>query len=341
MKIIIGFCIFCLVLFVYLHVQFHLKTSEDLELYEVDAPSKDTLEELCDLRQPVLFDFDAGNVAEASSLFYLAHHYPAFELKIRNVSDLEPDDVPLPSHAVVKLFNEDNGSQYYTENNADFLNETGVAKHFQCNDAFLRPYMVSNCNYDVLAGSEGTQTPFRYEVNYRNYFMLSNGTARIKLTPPHSTKYLNPIHDYEHFEFRSPVNPWAPQAKFVTDFDKVKCMEFTLTPGKTLYIPAFWWYSIQFGKGASISCFRYRTYMNNVAISPYIFLHALQLQNVKCQVAKTSIGQLKDGHEQTEDIRCQTEDATQLKERNQPEEGSHPKEMEGTPIESIPDPVQN
>ena len=58
MKIIIGFFIFCLVLFIYLHVQFHLKTSEDLEMYEIDDPSKDKLEEICNIRQPVLFNFD-------------------------------------------------------------------------------------------------------------------------------------------------------------------------------------------------------------------------------------------------------------------------------------------
>ena len=58
MKIIIGFFIFCLVLFIYLHIQFHLKKTEDLEMYEIDDPSKDKLEEICDIRQPVLFDFD-------------------------------------------------------------------------------------------------------------------------------------------------------------------------------------------------------------------------------------------------------------------------------------------
>ena len=40
MEIIIGFFIFCLVLFIYLHVQFHLKTGEDLEMYEMDEPKK-------------------------------------------------------------------------------------------------------------------------------------------------------------------------------------------------------------------------------------------------------------------------------------------------------------
>lgn len=296
MKIIVSFCIFCVVLFVYLHVQFHLKTGEDLELYEIDAPSKERLEELCDLRQPVIFDFDGGQLMQ-TNLTTLAHMYPAFELKVRNVRDTDPSSylyAPLPLHETISLFREDKGAQYFTENNAEFLKETGVAKQFQYNDEFLRPYMVSNCNYDVMAGSDGTRTPFRYEVNYRNYMMLTHGSAQIKLAPPHSAKYLHPLCDYEDFEFRSPVDPWAPQPRYKHDFDKVKCLEFTLMPGKTLYVPAYWWYSIQFGKGACLSCFRYRTYMNNVAISPYIFLHALQLQNVKHRVVRSDMSQLMD-----------------------------------------------
>ena len=58
MKIIIATLVFCIVLFFYLHVFFHLKTSDDLEIYEIEQPSKDKLEEICDLRQPVVFDFN-------------------------------------------------------------------------------------------------------------------------------------------------------------------------------------------------------------------------------------------------------------------------------------------
>ena len=148
--------------------------------------------------------------------------------------------------------------------------------------------MVSNCNYDILMGSEGCCTPFRYEINYRNFFLLTQGTAQIKLTPPQSTRYLYPNYDYENFEFRSPVNPWNPQPNYIADFDKLKCLEFTLLPGKTVFIPAFWWYSIKLGKNTSISCFRYRTYMNNIAISPYIAMYALQIQNVKRNTSKTA-----------------------------------------------------
>ena len=295
---IIGFFIFCLVLFIYLHIQFHLKTSNDLEMYEVDQPSKDRLEEICDIRQPVLFDFDCEKIMETSNKTYIANNYHAFEVKIRNVKETDPNVelyIPLPIHAAVKLFDEDKNSAYMSENNKDFLEETGVIKSLKYNDEFLRPYMVSNCNYDVLMGSLGTCSPFRYEINYRNFFLLTEGSAQIKLAPPHSTKYLYPIYDYENFEFKSPVNPWSPQPKYSADFDKIKCLEFTLLPGKTLYIPSYWWYSIKFNKNTSISCFHYRTYMNNAAIVPYIGMHALQIQNVKRNVVKkASIQQLNN-----------------------------------------------
>ena len=289
MKIIIAFFIFCIVLFLYLHIQFHLKTSEDLEMYEVEQPSKDRLEEICDIRQPVLFDFDCGKIIESSNKSFIADNYSAFEIKIRNVRDQDPNIelyVPLPLHSAVKLFDEDKTASYFSENNTDFLEETGVIKNLKYNDEYLRPYMVSNCNYDIMMGSANMCTPFRYELNYRNYFLLTQGSAQIKLAPPHSTKYLYPIYDYENFEFKSPVDPWSPQVKYKADFDKIKCLEFTLTPGKTLFIPAYWWYSIKFGNNTSISCFHYRTYMNNAAILPYICMHALQIQNVKRDVVK-------------------------------------------------------
>jgi hypothetical protein len=296
MEIIIGFFIFCLVLFIYLHIQFHLKTSEDLEMYEVDQPSKDKLEEICDLRQPVIFDFDCQKIVESSNKSYIANNYNAFEIKIRNVKETDTNlelYIPLPLHAANKLFNEDTNSTYFSENNSEFLEETGVIKSLKYNDEFLRPYMVSNCNYDIMMGSANTCTPFRYEINYRNYYLLTEGSAQIKLAPPHSIKYLYPNYDYENFEFRSPVDPWSPQPKYIADFDKMKCLEFTLTPGKTLYIPAYWWYSIKFNKNTSISCFNYRTYMNNIAVAPYIGMHALQIQNVKRNVVKkASINEL-------------------------------------------------
>ena len=284
MKIIFAFVIFCLVLFVYLHVQFHLKKSNDLEMYEIDQASKEKLEEICDLRQPVLFDFDNEKIVETTNKQYILNNYSAFEVKIRNIreKDLNVEMfVPLPMNAAVKLFSEDKTASYYSENNGDFLQETGIVKNMRYNDEFLRPYMVSNCNYDILFGAANVCTPFRYEINYRNFFLLTQGSAQIKMAPPQSIKYLYPNYDYENIEFKSPVDPWNPQAQYKADFDKIKCLEFTLLPGKTVFIPAFWWYSIKLNKDTCISCFKYRTYMNNLASLPYFGMYALQLQNVK------------------------------------------------------------
>ena len=293
LEIITGIFIFCIILFFYLHIQFHLKTSDDLEIYEIEQASKDRMEEICDLRQPVLFDCDEdiNKIVQTTNKTTLLDNYPVFEVKIRDNIDTTSSAVeelylPLPLHVACKLFKEDLNAVYFSENNMDFLTETGVIKNMTYNDEFLRPRLVSNCNYDIMLGSDGLETPFRYEMNYRNYFVVTQGSLTIKMAPPKSSRYLYPINDYENFEFRSQINPWNPQSKFKADFDKIKCLEIVLNPGRFLFIPAYWWYSFKFAEDTSVSCFRYRTYMNNIAISPNIFMYALQNQNVERKIAK-------------------------------------------------------
>ncbi len=287
MDMLIGFFIFCIILFFYLHIQFHLKISNELEIYEIDQVSKSKLEEICDLRQPVIFDFDEEHykILNTINSIYLLDNYPVFEVKIKDISNT--DFVPLPLHVGVKLFLNDKSSIYFSEGNQDFLIETGAVKNMSYNDEFLRPSLVSNCSYDIIFGAEGTELPFRYDLNYRNFYTVTQGSVKIKLSPPISSKYLSPIKDYEAFEFRSPINPWTPSEKYKADFDKIKCLEITLTPGRFLYIPAYWWYSFKLGDNSCIASLKYRTYMNNIAISNHIALYALQTQNIDRKIAKT------------------------------------------------------
>lgn len=286
---IIGFFVFCLVLFIYLHVMFQLRTSDDLEVYELDDSSKERMEEICDIRQPVIFGFDnTESIVKYTSRDYISSNYHAFEVKMRDVNDIEGDNtlLPLPLNHVIKLFEEDKTKVYFSENNSQFLQETGVIKTLQSNDEFIRPYMVASCDYDIMMGTTGAFTPLRYDVNYRNYYCVTQGSIEMKMIPPRSSKYLSPVNDYENFEFRSPINPWNVQSMYAGEFDKVKCLEVSLQVGQTIYIPAYWWYSIRFGKNTSVSCFRYRTYMNNIAILPKTIMYLLQNQNVKREVAK-------------------------------------------------------
>ena len=298
MQSVFAVLIFCVILFLYLHIYFHMKTSNDLEVYEIDQPSKDKLEEVCDLRQPVLFDYGNERLMESCTLNAIRATYGAFDVRLRNVKD-DADEadatelyVPLTLHAVAESFRGDKESRYISENNGDFLEETGLVKTFKYNDAFLRPPMVSKCMYDVMCASPGTATPLRYELNYRNYYLVTQGSVKMRLIAPHAIKYLYPVADYDNFEFRSPVNPWQVQSEYQADFDKIKTMDVELRAGQIIYIPAYWWCSIMFsGQSAqtTICCFKYRTYMNTISVLDKLCMWLLQQQNVKRDIIEKKI----------------------------------------------------
>ncbi len=136
--------------------------------------------------------------------------------------------------------------------------------------------------YDILMASTGTTSPLRYELNYRNYFLVTQGRIKILLIPPKDTRYLYPINDYDILEFRTPVNPWKVQPEYQDDFDKIKTLEVELFQGMVMFIPAYWWYSIQFVVSETSVCsFKYRTHMNTVSIAPQLVLNVLQHMNTK------------------------------------------------------------
>ena len=49
------------------------------------------------------------------------------------------------------------------------------------------------------------KTPLRYNLEYRTFIYLTSGKAKLKLIPPHSSRYLNVEKDYDNFEFRSAI----------------------------------------------------------------------------------------------------------------------------------------
>jgi len=297
MNALFSLFIFCLVLFFYLHIQFQFKKSDDLEIYQLDnMATKDKLEELCDIRQPIIFDFDNYSIIEATNKNHIQTKYSSFDIKTRNSHDFythtekekEKEELYLPLQVCMaqKLFDEDKKSIYFTENNMDFLRKTEIVKSIQDNDAFIRPYMTSSSNYDILMGSEGAVTPLRYELNYRNFLIVTQGSVQVKLIPPKSIQHLYPTNDYENFEWSSPVNVWKVQPSFKSEFDKIKSLEFTMVQKTTLFIPAYWWYSIKFNKNSSITSLKYRTYMNDLAITPQFIIYILQNMNIKREPAK-------------------------------------------------------
>jgi len=281
MNLLLNVFVFCIILFLYLHIYYHIKTSDDLEVFTLKFPSKNKLEEICNMRQPTLFKYSNSEINKQFKLSSLEQNQGVFDVKIRK----KEDDLYLPVllKEAVKLFKTDT-ENFFSEKNDELLQETGLHKILRNNDIFLRPPMVSKCEYDFCSGSANSFTPLRYTLNYRNYLHVCEGSVKIKLFSPVFSKYLYEVKDYDNFEFRSPINPWNVQNQYMKDFNKTKFIEIILNPSDIIYIPAYWWYSIKYIKPSSVLMFKYRTYMNTIAILPHIFIHTLQSLNLKWDI---------------------------------------------------------
>jgi hypothetical protein len=257
-----------------MHVIYQLKTSNDLELFELELPNKSKLEDVCDLRQPLLFNYDEENIRHFS-LARLAE-YNAFDVMVYDASYVS---IPTRLETAIQLF-ETTG---FSANNSDFLHETMAKRYYMNTDAYLRPPMVSSIHYDLLFGAIGATTRLEYSTHYRNYLYVSNGSVTIKLTPPRNTKYLNMAKDYGTQENYSHLNPWQ------NPIDKVKFLEITIPKGKMIFIPSYWWYSLKFEKEACVCSFKYKTIMNIIATLPDICIGVLQRQNTKVKIISAPV----------------------------------------------------
>ena len=182
MKYLISLLVFCIILFLYIHVYFHLKTSDDLEVLVLDNdPAKEKFEEVCDLRQPVIFEFYEEDIDKYCNLNSVIANYGAFDIQVRNTQHTKTPQAHLPMtfNACVNLINEDKDSKVLSEKNQSFLEETSLIKTLKYNDMFLRPYMVCNCYYDFMFGSGGVKTPLSYNVNYRNFYYANEGSFKV------------------------------------------------------------------------------------------------------------------------------------------------------------------
>ena len=231
---------------------------------------KSKLEEVCNFKQPVVFDYYEETIMNCTPLHL--QEYNAFDVL---VYDSTYTGVPLSLEKAMELFKTEKNATYH---NSDFLQETMSQRYFSLTDMNLRPPLVSSICYDVLFGSELYTTRLQNHSSCRNYLLVTQGTITIKLAPPRNNVLLNEIKNYETQEFYSQLNPWTETEK------KVKFLEITLSVGRLLFIPAYWWYSIRLEKDACVCMFHYKTVMNIVATLPDIGIGILQRHNTKTKV---------------------------------------------------------
>jgi len=294
MNYFFNILIFLMVLFLYIHIAAQLKTSEDLEIYEMDYTNNQNLQEICELKQPVLFDFKpiSPTFYENITSDFIEEH-ASQDVIVKDIQDYDHvadsvDSIVLSAESATGLMKTDTRSRYFTENNHEFIEETSAYEQFYENDSLLKPMFSVVTKYDIMFGSDNTYTPLRYHTDSRRFISTQSGKIKVKMTPWKSTKYLYPNRDFHNYEFWSPVNIWKPNAKYRKELDKMKFLEFDVEPGYVLYIPSYWWYSIQFSEPDTLATsFQYNTIINCVSNARNLSLYFIQQNNTTTRVTKS------------------------------------------------------
>jgi hypothetical protein len=288
MDIIINIVIFLLIVFFYFHIHNQLKRNEDLEISEMDYYDNDSLQQVCELKQPILFEYKSINIdffhdVNLDVLFSNSNQ----EIKIKDYSDYfnenkTPDFILLPYQSANSLMISDTKNRYFSENNQEFIEETGLTNIFSSNNVFLKPSFTVNSKYDFIVGSANVAIPLRYHTHARQYLCVNSGKIHVKMTPWKSKKYLHSVKDYDNYEFRSPVNPWTAQNEYADEMAKLRFLEFDIYAGYVLYIPPYWWYSMKFtdSKDNLVTVFSYDNAASFITNIPYYSLYYLQQSNI-------------------------------------------------------------
>jgi hypothetical protein len=131
--------------------------------------------------------------------------------------------------------------------------------------------------------------PWKFHTSSQRFFVVSPGAGvRIKMTPWKSRKYMDVVYDYESFDF------WARSVQETN----MKCLDFDLKAGQVLYIPPYWFYSVEFlsdgsekeSKISFLASFTFATPMNMVAnADAYGYSLFLQTSSSSSSSSTTSI----------------------------------------------------
>jgi hypothetical protein len=303
--------IFIIVVLIYLHLVEQYKKGEELEIYEIDYTDCAHLQQVCKSKQPIIFEF-SSILPERHTIDDLANKYGKKNVYIKDTHDFynksidtEPNihrniGVPLSLESSLKLLTSDTRSHYISDSNSDFINDTFLENHYDELDEFIKPNLTICKTRDLMFGSKNSSTMLQYNTEYNHFLYVTRGKIRVKMTPYKSKKYLYETRDYYSYIFYSPLNIWIIQEEYKDEFERIQFLDFDVLSGNMLFIPPFWWYSIQYEEAETlILSSKYSTMMNVVANSYNLCNYTIMqyTTNVDDTNIKKVIRYNSDGHD--------------------------------------------
>ena len=260
MKSIVYITIFLLCIVLYIHIYYHLKVSDEENIFEIDYTDKVNLEEVCNLRQP--FTMEIENTLNMKSEQLKSRLNIVHQKRQKEEKDTSENDDADKSDK--KEENNEIVTKIYSEHNKELLSDETIQTSIKSFEKTIIPEFTIQNVYDILVSDENFSTPFVSNFNHRNYLYFSEGNATIQFV---SHKHNDKLEHHIDYELLQKVSTDVPsRVKGVT------IKSINVKAGEFVYIPPRWWYSINFKSRSLVVKFQYKTVMNIIAHTPmYIY----------------------------------------------------------------------
>lgn len=257
------------------HINNQYKKNEFVDIYEIRYHDNYALNQACNIKQPFVFYRDKEitiiNLTKNKQLLTVKNSNDYYKQNT-NKDILSTHGTTLMCEVAYVLMKNDQTSTYFSENNQQFIEESGLKSTMLKMDKELQPLYPIHSLYDLLLGSENVTTPLRYHTSTSRFIYSINNTIIIKIASWKYTKYLKEIKDNYNVEYRSSINVWIdndtnPHYHLLNN---IQFIDIELKKGMILYIPPYWWYSIKYSTNESIVLqYTYSTLLNHIAQLDY------------------------------------------------------------------------
>ena len=255
-----SICIFMILLFIYVHIRYHIRPGTDSIIYELNDPSRELLHDTIHHKQPVKFTTSVGTDVG----------WDWGELLKSNTTrevTIGEDKMSVSADKLVDV-----SCNQLIQSNHQFINDIGLNDAFALSSHIFRPHMMTRVTYDLIGNHGGGDTSIHTipttSPAHITYLVGTSGSANIRLC---SGKYTNRLCKNTSFSpLESHLSFWDNSGNLANEelFVQIETLDTILTPGNAIAIPAHWWYSMELSSQTNVAVFTYRSIMNEIACLP-------------------------------------------------------------------------
>lgn len=227
-NIILFIAVFIIVLFFYLHLEYHNKVNNEMTIYEVNEISKGELQKAHELRSPYLFSHSA---VEHISL-------PQIPCKVIHLENYKKTKSFLPVEVKREECNTLLQQKKYVRMHK---NDESVVKEIKkANNkglAMLKPYGFAKESITLIENNkEGTWN--QKMKSERNYIVVPENPTIVRLCNSTIEEDYEMINDHHTMNYYVDTNIWSIE-------NKQKYQELELHKGTVLHVPKGWYVSVK------------------------------------------------------------------------------------------------